>query len=179
MSSRLEVEDLLKEPSELGKQGCAIALRKALARSSRFRTIREVAEAASENYGTVKNYFTARTLPSRERWLRIAAVLLPDMGASSALKKREDPGTLPTKEAAASQAGRVSQTLRGLGQLLEYFKTGSSKDRDSLRHIVPPADVGYITSLLRALYDEDRFEEWILFSNYTMRGAEHGRSRVK
>ena len=175
MSSRLDVEDLLKEPSELGKQGCAIALRKALARSPRFRTIREVADAASENYSTVKHYFEARYLPGRERWAKIASVLLPEIGATESVPKKRSSGP-PSEGLSAARAAEVLRVLRRLAQVLEFFKTGSPTDRDLLRRMVPGTDVGYITSLLRALYDEDRFEEWILFSNYTMRGTKHGSS---
>ena len=179
MSSRLDVEDLLKDPSELGKEGCAIALRKALARSSRFRTIREVSDAALLNYGTIRGYFDARRLPDRETWSKIASVLLPEIGATDSVRKEGANTAAPSKRSSAAHAAEVLRALRQLGQVLEFFKTGSPTDRDLLRRMVPGTDVGYITSLLRALYDEDRFEEWILFSNYTMRGAQDGRSRVK
>jgi len=179
MSSRLEVEDLLKEPSELGKEGCAIALRKALARSTKFETIREVADAAAVNYSTLRDYFGARHLPNRERWARIASVLLPEIGATESVHKERATATASSKRPPALHAAEVLKALRQLGEVLEFFKKGSPQDRELLRRMVPGADVGYITSLLRALYDEDQFEEWILFSNYAMRGAEDGRSSVK
>jgi hypothetical protein len=52
---------------------------------------------------------------------------------------------------------------------LEFFKKGSKDDRDVLRKAIPGRDVGYVTSLLRALYDEDQFDAWILFSEYSLR----------
>ena len=179
MSSKPQTEDLLKEPSELGKEGCAIVLRKALARSTRFETIREVAEAASVNYGTVRGYFDARRLPNREKWARIVSVLLPEIGATESIHEERATTMASSKGPPALHAAEVLKTIRRLGQVLEFFKTGSPTDRDLLRRIVPGADVGYITSLLRALYDEDQFEQWILFSNYAMRGVEDGRPSVK
>ena len=172
MASRSDMEDLLKHPSELGKDECAIALRKALVRSAKFRTIREVSEAARVNYNTTKDYVQGRHLASRENWARIAAVFLAEIGARIPVRRKRAGATAANKRVPAARAARVLETLRRLGEQLDFFKTGSRKDRGLLRRIVPATDVGYITSLLRALYDEDQFEEWILFSNYPMKGAD-------
>jgi len=65
-------------------------------------------------------------------------------------------------------AERVLALLYSLDRELQYFRDASSADRDYLRRIVHGQDVGYITSLLRALYDEDKFQSWQLFANYQM-----------
>ena len=88
MASRSDMEDLLKHPSELGKDECAIALRKALVRSAKFRTIREVSEAARVNYNTTKDYVQGRHLASRENWARIAAVFLAEIGARIPVRRK-------------------------------------------------------------------------------------------
>jgi len=179
MSSRSDKDDLLKDPSELWKEGCAITLRKALAKSTKFRTIRAVSEAARVNYNTTKDYFQGRHLASRENWARIAAVFLAEIGASIPVRRKRVGAAAANRRVPAARAARVLETLRRLGEQLDFVKTGSRKDRDLLRRIVPGTDVGYITSLLRALYDEDQFEEWILFSNYPMRRADYTVSRDK
>ena len=38
--------------------------------------------------------------------------------------------------------------------------------REVYRREVPQEDVGYVTALLRSLYSEDRFQRWLLSSDY-------------
>jgi hypothetical protein len=47
---------------------------------------------------------------------------------------------------------------------LEFFKTGSAEDREAFRRAVPGEQLGYVVSLLKALYDEEAFREWLHFS---------------
>jgi hypothetical protein len=68
----------------------------------------------------------------------------------------------------SEHAERVLALLYSLDRELQYFRGASVADRDHLRRIVNGQDVGYITSLLRALYDEDKFQSWQLFANYQM-----------
>jgi hypothetical protein len=68
----------------------------------------------------------------------------------------------------SEHAERVLALLYSLDRELQYFRNASVADRDYLRRIVHGQDVGYITSLLRALYDEDKFQSWQLFANYQM-----------
>lgn len=74
----------------------------------------------------------------------------------------------PRATGAEAKASEVSRLMRELSQELEFFKRGSKSDRDVVRRMIPGRDVGYLTSLLRALYDEDQFEAWILFSEYSL-----------
>jgi len=174
-----EMEGLLRDPSELGKEGCAIALRKALLESTRFRTIREVSDAAKVNYNTTKDYFQGRHIANRKNWKKITAVFLAEMGAEMPARRRKATPAADKRRLPAARAARVLKTLQQLGTQLDFFKTGSRKDRDLLRRVVPATDVGYVTSLLKALYGEDQLEEWILFSNYKMKGAGPAASRDK
>ncbi|MBD3237125.1 MAG: helix-turn-helix domain-containing protein, partial [Candidatus Eisenbacteria bacterium] len=68
-------EDIDRSPMELGHERCAIALRKALAASGRYSTMRELAEASGVNYSTLRGYFQGRKLPSDETWSRLRAAL--------------------------------------------------------------------------------------------------------
>jgi hypothetical protein len=61
-----------------------------------------------------------------------------------------------------------------LSSELDFFKSCTENERKIFKRIVPGQDVGYITTLLRALYDEDKFQRWLLFSTYTMKGTENG-----
>lgn len=201
--SRDPREDIDRSPMELGHERCAIALRKALAASGRYSTMRELAEASGVNYSTLRGYFQGRALPSDETWSRLRAALgsspLPRGGAArrssgsaaaksapagsatsasskapSPARRRERAAPPPSDEApgpssdSLAHAREVRLRIQELTNILEFFKRGSTRDRDALRRTIPGRDMGYLTSLLRALYDEDQFEAWILFSDYEM-----------
>ncbi len=69
-----------------------------------------------------------------------------------------------TDNAAAALAVRA--TLRKLVAQLEYFKKGNDSDRKKFRDTVDPVEVGYVTSILRALFDENGFQRWMLATDY-------------
>jgi len=218
-------------PAELGRDRCAIALRKAMAASGEFETIKELAEGSGVNYSTLRGYFQGRALPSEAAWralqetlgmpsqiapgtaarasssghgagrrsrtrgdstapqkpaheasrkLREASSTDSDTTAASSTVRQRPPcadaggeakATTPAREA-LDQAREVRRQIRQLAVQLEYFKHGTPQDRTALRRIIPGRDMGYLTSLLRALYDEDQFEAWILFSEYSLDGDE-------
>jgi transcriptional regulator with XRE-family HTH domain len=80
----------------------------------------------------------------------------------------------PTSNTAEERARNVMKLLMSLSKELEFFKRCPENERGTFKKIVPGQDVGYITTLLRALYDEDKFQRWLLFSTYTMKGKENG-----
>jgi hypothetical protein len=58
---------------------------------------------------------------------------------------------------------------RGLYELhsdLAYFVTSPAGHRDRLREALEWPDVGHITSLARALVEEERFADWVRFNRY-------------
>lgn len=65
-------------------------------------------------------------------------------------------------------AKSVRSTLRQLANELEYFKKGSEAERKKFRELIDPMEVGYITSLIKALFDEEGFQRWILATEFTM-----------
>jgi transcriptional regulator with XRE-family HTH domain len=75
---------------------------------------------------------------------------------------------------AETRARRVLQTLVNLSNELEFFKQCPESGRMIFKKIVPGPDVGYVTTLLRALFDEDKFQRWLLFSTYEMKGRNSG-----
>jgi hypothetical protein len=74
------------------------------------------------------------------------------------------------------RAARVKKLLVGLADELEFFKKKQESARRAFRKVVPGEDVGYITTLLRALYDEDQFQRWLLFSDYKLRSKEESQN---
>lgn len=49
---------------------------------------------------------------------------------------------------------------------IKIFKKSGIQDREKLREVISPKDVGYVSSFLKALFDEDKFSDFILFSDY-------------
>ena len=80
----------------------------------------------------------------------------------------------PSANNAEARSRTVMRLLMSLASELEFFKSCTENERKIFKKIVPGQDVGYITTLLRALYDEDKFQKWLLFSTYTMKGKENG-----
>lgn len=76
----------------------------------------------------------------------------------------------PASSTAQEKARVVMRLLMSLSSELEYFKNCTEDERRIFKETVPGQDVGYITTLLRALYDEDKFQKWLFFSTYTMKG---------
>jgi hypothetical protein len=64
-------------------------------------------------------------------------------------------------------AQSVFVTVHRLLNELNYFKRGTPEDRAALRSVVPARDIGYLTTLLKAMYDEDQFQTWLYFAEYT------------
>lgn len=75
---------------------------------------------------------------------------------------------------AEKRARTVMRLLMSLFSELEFFKNCTEDERRVFRKTIPGQDVGYITTLLRALYDEDKFQKWLFFSTYTMKGKGDG-----
>jgi hypothetical protein len=77
------------------------------------------------------------------------------------------------KEAPSDQASHAEEIARevrkDVDRLLadiEFFKRASAPERAVLRSLLPARDVGYLTSLLKAMYDEDQFQTWLYFTEY-------------
>lgn len=69
---------------------------------------------------------------------------------------------------------RILHTERLLRELLaelEWFASGTTLQREALRRHLSWPEVGYVTSLARALVEEDRFSEWLRFNRLTRRLA--------
>ena len=64
----------------------------------------------------------------------------------------------------AGRSRTITELLSRLRGELQFFKAGSPEDREVLRKVIPGEQVGYLVSLLKALYDEEAFREWLHFS---------------
>lgn len=53
-----------------------------------------------------------------------------------------------------------------LAEEIALFRGSGIKEREKLRNLISAKDVGYVSSFLKALFDEDKFSDFILFSKY-------------
>ena len=77
----------------------------------------------------------------------------------------------PEKATVRSRAQTVGRILGELDRELAFFKDETQTEaRHVLRRVVDAKDVGYLIALLKAMYDDDAFENWIF-------GAQYGRGK--
>ena len=70
-------------------------------------------------------------------------------------------------DADAALKERIARVRQGLYELhsdLVYFVSSPAEHREKLRESLEWPDVGYITSLARALSEEERFADWVRFN---------------
>lgn len=145
---------------KLTKEECAMILHKALAASEKFKFQSEVAKATGINGKSMGDYFTARYKVPQKNWDVLREVLFEDnIKVSSA----SDMGGKKITEAKHS-AERLKAISFLLKDELEYFKDSSTEAREILKEYLSGSEVGYIASLLTALYDEDQLDIWKSFS---------------
>jgi transcriptional regulator with XRE-family HTH domain len=129
-------------------------------------SISECATRYGISASTLKKYKRGVGRPSEEKNVKAVEKILKDAQITQGvlLKKPE--------ENSFERAARVKKLLVMLADELEFFKQNSESTRETFQRVVPGEDVGYITTLLRALYDEDQFQRWLLFSKYKMKSKE-------
>lgn len=159
-------------PRKQRHERLAIELKTWLRQQGRFRSVREVADAVKIPYTSVKDYFNGRAVPAGERRrLLFELTKAPTLREGDVTAPRKDSG--PNRNGTTGQVSKspvaaddVLLAIHTLIARLERFKKGTPADRDVLRAMVPKRDVGYLTTLLRALYDEDEFQTWLYFTEY-------------
>ncbi len=75
----------------------------------------------------------------------------------------------PSTSDVAARVQAVEDTIYALNDELEFFKEGSPHSRGILRRRLNGPDVGYVTTLLKALFDEEKFQDWLAMTTYKMR----------
>ncbi len=136
---------------------------------------------------TVRRLFQGTQLPSPDTarmladfiespTLRICAETRFHRKGSSQAKHGRAAGGTPRQRAtvrsdARDRIARIESMLLGLAEEIEFFKKGTPAERELFKAMLDPTDIGYITSLLRAFFDEDAFQQWILLSRYEMKGG--------
>ena len=142
---------------------------------NKWKSLIEIAKHLDINKHTMSDYFNGRNYPKGENLKKLTD--LTQLPILIELKQKEF-GNIHQNQNIKEQkndipplenANTVYQKLTELNTLLDYFKKGTAKEREVLRQVIPPMQIGYITSLLKALYNEDEFQQWIFFSDYKMK----------
>lgn len=152
--------------AKIDRQRVALELKAWLRSQQGFHTIRELEPVTGIPYSSLRDYFCGHAAPVGERLRRLANLtavpsLLEQLGAERTATASHTPTPDP-----AALAATVRDDADRLLSDLEPFKRGTAEDRAMLRSRLPARDVGYLTSLLKALYDEDQFETWLYFVEY-------------
>jgi hypothetical protein len=66
---------------------------------------------------------------------------------------------------ARNRTGKVRHLLILLEDELGWFRDGDARARDEFRKGLDASDIGYISSLLTMITDEDKFQRWLALSN--------------
>lgn len=75
----------------------------------------------------------------------------------------------PSTSDVVARVQAVEETLYALNDELQFFKEGSPHSRKILRQQLSGPDVGYLTTLLKALFDEEKFQNWLAMTTYEIR----------
>jgi len=168
-----------KKVSDTLRHQLTIALRQWFQSQTQWKSLKELAKATAINYSTLKRYFGigGHNFPMEENLKKLFEITkIPVLlelvkktqpSEAKAIPQKETP--LLSLQDTSQRAQKVYELLLKLNDELEFFKKGASKDREIFRNTIPGKDIGYIIALLKALYDEDAFQNWLFFAEYKMR----------
>lgn len=61
---------------------------------------------------------------------------------------------------------KLANSFYDLAEVIISFRKSDKNQREKIRQMISPKDVGYVISFLKALFDEDKFSDFIFFSKY-------------
>jgi transcriptional regulator with XRE-family HTH domain len=116
----------------------------------RYSTIRELADEIGWDVQSLSNYRQSKDMPPRlvvEKIARTAGFETPalDFILQEAKRKTE----------------KVKHLLLFLEEELRWFRDSSKESRDTFRKELDISDIGYISSLITMIGDEDKFKRWL------------------
>ena len=118
---------------------------------------RDLADRLGIPHNTLRGWFKegkSRSNPSTANLTRIR----------SFLATRESPEIYLESGNAKRRAEKIKYILLLLEDELRWFRDATSDAREVFRNDLNPNDIGYISSLLTMLTDEDRFQRWLKFT---------------
>lgn len=144
-------------------------LRQWFRNQDRWGSFSELARDIEINVKTLGHYFTGLHFPTGQRRRK-----LYELTKLECLKE----GAVIRRNEAYEKAERTKDLLFQLAEQLEYFKE-EEKRRLVFRTVILPKDIGYITSFLKALYDEENFMIWDAVDRLDKGGGRHDSRQEK
>lgn len=139
----------LQSNNEQYWQGLWIKILKWWETQHRYSSIREFADEIGWDAGTLFNHMQTKEMPPKVVIEKISETLglkIP----SSGIKSRD----------VQKRVEKVKYLLILLEDELRGFRDGSKENRDILRQTLDFSDIGYISSLLTMIADENKFIRW-------------------
>jgi len=78
----------------------------------------------------------------------------------------ENKGSLQKNISNKNSVERFTDAFYDLSQEILSLRDSNIDERKKIRNMISPKDVGYVISFLKALFDEDKFSDFIFFSKY-------------
>ena len=67
---------------------------------------------------------------------------------------------------------RIASSFYILAEELIQFQNSTIEERQALRKHISSKDIGFLISFLKAIYDEDKFSDFIFFAKYELEGGQ-------
>jgi len=116
----------------------------------RYSSVRELADEIGWDVQNLNSYLQNKEMPSKLVVEKIAKTI-----------GFETPTLDFVVQEAQRKAEKVKHILLFLEEELEWFRDNSKEARDIFREELDLNDIGYISSLLTMLGDEDKFKRWL------------------
>lgn len=119
----------------------------------RYSTVKELAAEISWDVQNLDSYLQNEEMPPKlvvKKIAEAAGFEIPDL--DSMLKE------------AQRKTEKIEYLLLLLEKELRWFRDGPKEARDIFRKELTPGDVGYISSLITMLGEEDKFRRWLILT---------------
>lgn len=130
-----------------------------------FKSMKELSEKIGWIEEELVSYFKTKNTPPKLVIYKIAELI----GLETSIKSLN-------REEVRERIEKVKYLLIFLEDELEWFRDGTQEVRDILREELDFADIGYISSLMTMLSDENKFKRWLTlttnrFNHFKKRGG--------
>lgn len=141
-------------------------------RQRRGLTTRKLGTILGTACSSISNWESGATCPTPENLARIRMWL-------QQAELSEAPRRLEIHREAKERSEQLKHLLNMLEFHLRYFQDGLAEARDTYRRELDVYDVGYLTSMLEMLFDEDKFQRWKVFTTHRFGGFRRKRDGGK
>jgi AraC-like DNA-binding protein len=116
----------------------------------RYSTIKNLADDIGWDMQNLTNHFKNKEMPPKLVIEKIAKIVGFETTSLDSILQE-----------AKRKVNKIKYILLFLEEELRWFRDGSKEARDILREELDPGDIGYLSSLLTMLGDEDKFRRWL------------------